>query len=144
MPLGAEYATQNCPIAGSLEVVGERWTLLILRDALYGRARYDEFQRSLGIATNVLSSRLKKLVDAGVFEQPEGPRGEYRLTQQGRDLLPVLMSLKKWGETYGLDRGAPAVKIVHAPCDHELDTTLHCAHCRESVGIEDLRITLES
>lgn len=144
MPLGTEYEGQDCPIASSLEVIGERWTLLVLRDAFYGRTRYDEFQRSLGIATNVLSSRLKKLVDTGIFEQAEGPRGAYQLTQQGRDLLPVLMSIKQWGEAYELNPGGPSTKIVHGPCGHELGANLRCGHCGESIAIEELRITLLS
>ncbi len=141
MPLGTEYADQNCPIARSLEVIGERWTLLILRDAFYGRSRFDEFQQSLGIATNVLSSRLQKLVEAGVLEQAAGARGPYGLTSQGRDLLPVLLSLREWGDTYDLNPEGPSVEIVHAPCDHELSVHLSCAHCGESIAIEDLRIT---
>lgn len=141
MPLGTEYADQNCPIARSLEVIGERWTLLILRDAFYGRTRFDEFQRSLGIATNVLSTRLQKLVEAGILEQPAGARGQYGLSTQGRDLLPVLLSLRQWGEAYDLNPGGPSIEIVHAPCGHRLSAETTCGRCGEPIVIEELRIT---
>jgi DNA-binding HxlR family transcriptional regulator len=116
MPLGSDYPDQNCVIARSLGVIGERWTFLILRDAFYGRTRYDEFQQSLGVATNVLSARLKKLVEAGILERPDGPRGAYRLTKKGRDLLPVLLNLVEWGNTYAPSEDGPVVETVHCEC----------------------------
>src|ERR1700736_954405 len=98
--LPADYESQNCSIARALELVGERWTILILRDAFLGTRRFDEFQRSLGIARNVLQSRLERLVEAGILRRDpyqERPRRfEYRLTAKGVDLWPVIVAMLKW------------------------------------------------
>jgi DNA-binding HxlR family transcriptional regulator len=102
--LKRDYEGQNCSIARALEVVGERWTLLIVRDAFLGLRRFDEFQESLGIARNVLTDRLNRLVDAGVLERvrySERPeRFEYRLTGKGRELNIALAGLRQWGDKY--------------------------------------------
>src|SRR3954465_15499240 len=111
--LGKNYSNQNCSIAGALDLVGERWTLLILREAFLGTRRFDDFQRNLGIARNVLQSRLARLVEEGVLrreryqERPE--RFEYRLSRKGVDLWPVLVSLMKWGDKYSAPNGAPVI-----------------------------------
>jgi len=102
--LGRDYEGQNCSVARALAVVGERWTLLIIRDALLGLRRFEQFQDSLGIARNVLADRLSRLVDEGILERvlynerPE--RYEYRLTRKGRDLNIALTSLRQWGDAY--------------------------------------------
>ena len=101
---------QQCPIARALEVVGERWTILIVRDAFRGVRRFDDFQRGLGIARNVLNARLQRLVEAGVLErqryQERPERFEYVLTESGRDLEPVLRALVAWGDRHRVgDRG---------------------------------------
>jgi DNA-binding HxlR family transcriptional regulator len=102
--LKRDYEGQNCSIARALEVVGERWTLLIVRDAFLGFRRFDEFQANLGIARNVLTDRLNRLVDEGILERvrySEHPeRYEYRLTQKGRDLNIALAGLRQWGDKY--------------------------------------------
>ena len=102
--LKRDYDGQNCSIARALEVVGERWTLLIVRDAFLGRRRFDEFQESLGISRNVLAERLGRLVDEGVLErvryQERPERFEYRLTPKGRDLHLALTGLRQWGDAY--------------------------------------------
>jgi DNA-binding HxlR family transcriptional regulator len=102
--LKRDYDGQNCSIARALEVVGERWTLLIVRDAFLGLCRFDEFQESLGIARNVLTDRLNRLVDEGIFERvrySERPeRFEYRLTEKGRELNIALAGLRQWGDKY--------------------------------------------
>jgi len=96
-----DYAGQNCSIAATLEVVGERWTLLILRDALAGVSRFEDFQRRLGVAPNILNARLRRLVGAGVMErvpyQERPVRYEYLLTDSGRDFRPVIAALSDWG-----------------------------------------------
>jgi DNA-binding HxlR family transcriptional regulator len=98
------YEGQNCSIARALEVVGERWTMLIVRDALQGLRRFDEFHRSLGIARKVLAERLRRLVDEGILErvryQERPERYEYRLTSKGRDLHVALVGLRQWGDEY--------------------------------------------
>ncbi len=102
--LDREYEGQNCSIARALEVVGERWTLLIVRDAFLGLRRFEQFQRSLGIARNVLTDRLNRLVDEGILERvlySERPeRYEYRLTRKGRELNIALAGLRQWGDKY--------------------------------------------
>lgn len=102
--LNRDYEGQNCSIARALEVVGERWTLLIIRDIVLGRRRFDELQESLGIARNVLTTRLNRLVDEGILERvvySERPtRFEYRLTKKGRDLNLALAGLRQWGDAY--------------------------------------------
>jgi DNA-binding HxlR family transcriptional regulator len=102
--LKRDYEGQNCSVARSLEVVGERWTLLIIRDAFLGLRRFEQFQENLGIARNVLTDRLNRLVDEGILERvrySERPaRYEYRLTQKGRDLNIALAGLRQWGDRY--------------------------------------------
>ena len=102
--LKRDYDGQNCSIARALEIVGERWTLLIVRDAFLGRRRFDEFQASLGIARNVLTDRLGRLVDAGILERvrySERPeRYEYHLTPKGRELNIALAGLRQWGDKH--------------------------------------------
>jgi DNA-binding HxlR family transcriptional regulator len=102
--LKRDYDGQNCSIARALELVGERWTLLIVRDAFLGKRRFDEFQESLGIARNVLTDRLNRLVEEGILERvrySERPeRFEYQLTRKGRDLRVALTALRQWGDTY--------------------------------------------
>jgi DNA-binding HxlR family transcriptional regulator len=91
----------NCSLAQTLSVIGENWTLLIIRDALFGLRRFDEFHNSLGISRNVLSVRLKKLVSAGILEKTDGPgHPEYRLTDKGLALQPALVAMTHWGDTY--------------------------------------------
>src|SRR3989442_14346362 len=102
--LNRTYDGQNCSIARALEIVGERWTLLIVRDALLGLRRFDEFQRSLGIARKVLADRLRWLVEEGILErvpyQQRPKRYEYHLTRKGRDLHVALVGLRQWGDEY--------------------------------------------
>src|SRR6266516_3424655 len=102
--LKRDYEGQNCSIARALEVVGERWTLLIVRDAFLGLRRFDQFQESLGIARNVLTDRLNRLVEEGILERvrySERPeRYEYRLTGKGRELNIALTALRRWGDKY--------------------------------------------
>jgi DNA-binding HxlR family transcriptional regulator len=127
--LGRSYDGQVCSIARALEIVGERWTLLIVRDAFLGRRRFDEFKESLGIATNVLADRLQRLVDAGILERvaySERPeRFEYRLTEQGIELRVALTALMQWGDRFLSDEpprivrrksdGAAVVAALVAP-----------------------------
>lgn len=109
------FARMPCPIARSLERVGEWWSILILRDALHGMTRFDEFQRSLGIAPNMLTRRLNALVEAGLLERhrysEHPPRDEYVPTQRGRDFRPVLIALLAWGNKHFAPEG-PSVLLV--------------------------------
>jgi DNA-binding HxlR family transcriptional regulator len=130
--LGSRYDSQVCSISRSLEVFGERWTLLIMRNALFaGSTRFVEFQRSLGIATNVLSARLAHLVEQGVLEHRQpgpGDAPEYHLTDKGRDLLPALVALTDWGDRWAAPEGAP-VEYRHGPGAHAVHLSLVCDEC---------------
>lgn len=139
MPLRSGYEHQSCSLARALEILGERWTLLIVRDAFHGLTRYDEFLRSLGLATNVLTTRLQKLVERGVLERT-APRGSYHLTQKGRDLFPVVLSLMAWADRYEPGPAGPEVLILHTGCDHEVGPALQCEHCGEPITVRDLRV----
>lgn len=110
--------TFNCSLARSLEIVGDKWSMLIVRDAFYGVSTFSSFQRRLGIARNVLTDRLRTLVDGGVMEKaaarPDGERQVYRLTRQGRELFPVLLALTQWGDKWVSGAGNEPVRIVDA------------------------------
>lgn len=140
--LGRTYEGQNCSIARTLEVVGERWTLLVLRECFLGTARFDDFQRRLGVARNVLQTRLERLVEEDVLErvpyQERPPRYEYLLTAEGRELLPVLISLLQWGDRHRAPDGPPAV-VAHIGCGGPVGAELRCERCGSGVddgGIE--------
>jgi DNA-binding HxlR family transcriptional regulator len=130
---------QNCSIARTLAIVGERWTLLVLREVLLGRRRFEEIRRGLGVASNILSDRLATLVEHGVLSR-EGDPPEYRATEKGRDLQPVLMTLMQWGDRYTAGEAGPPVVHVHTGCGHDAAARLHCAHCGEQVGPRDVRL----
>lgn len=134
--LGKTYEEQNCSAARALEAVGERWSLLIVRDALFrGMTRFSEFQRSLGVASNVLASRLESFVAAGIMEvrAPAGAREhrEYVLTEKGLSLQPVIVALTAWGDRWAAPAGPPIV-FRHA-CGGELRQRLICEACGADV-----------
>lgn len=107
----------NCALAQTLDVIGERWTLLILRDAFFGTKRFEQFQRSLGIARNILSTRLNRLVDEGILERrpSDDSRHEYVLTDKGLDLQPVLLAMTHWGDRHRPNpKGARIVFVERA------------------------------
>jgi DNA-binding HxlR family transcriptional regulator len=137
------FEDQNCSIARALAVVGERWTLLVLREVLLGRRRFQEIKRNTGVATNILADRLETLVEHGVLErrlysdQPESY--EYVPTPKGRDAVPVLVALMQWGDRYLAENGPPRV-LVHAACGHDADPALYCSHCHEQLGPGTLRV----
>lgn len=140
--LRSDYEGQNCSVARTLELVGERWTLLILRDAFFGVHRFDHFQQRLGIARNTLQSRLEGLVEAGLMrrvpyqERPE--RFEYRLTRAGVDLWPAVVSLMQWGDRYA-DRGdGPPVRLLHRDCGGAVDPHRRCDRCGEDLDAWDV------
>jgi DNA-binding HxlR family transcriptional regulator len=142
--LQRDYPNQVCSIARSLEVVGERWTLLILRDALTGLTRFDEFQEKLGIASNVLTSRLKRLCDEGVLDRvpdPERPgRPKYVLTDKGRELAPALIVLMKWGDRHYPTPGGPPRLTLHAGCGGTVGADLVCERCGERPGRGEIEL----
>ena len=125
-----------CSIAGTLEVIGDRWTILILRDAFRGVRRFGEIQQDLGIARNILTERLEKLVDHGILErrpyQDRPVRFEYRLTAKGVDLSPALVALMRWGDKHLAGDDVPTV-LVHDECGDPLDQTFICWTCDTTV-----------
>ena len=138
-----EFADWPCSVARAAGVFGDSWTLLILRDAMYGLTRYDEFQRSLRIARNTLSDRLGKLVDAGVmtkrFYQDNPPRYEYLLTEMGRDFFPVLAAMLSWGDKWLDGGGGAPVTLCHHGDGHGIVSRVICEQCGDPVGHEDIR-----
>ena len=137
----ASFSEMHCSIAQTLEVVGEWWTLLIVRDAVLGITRFDDWQRRLGIARNVLSARLDALVDHGILErrryQEEPERFEYRLTQAGRDLYPAVIAIMKWGDEHLSQETGPPVLLRHS-CGEEADPVLVCNHCGGALHPHDV------
>jgi DNA-binding HxlR family transcriptional regulator len=134
MPIQA-FADLNCSVARPLSVLGERWALLVLRDLTLGQSRFDEIQASLGVASNVLSQRLAALVEEGIVERrrySERPeRFEYRLTQKGVELQPVLQALREWGDRYTAGPAGPPVEAVHDDCGEAFHTVPVCSRCGE-------------
>jgi DNA-binding HxlR family transcriptional regulator len=131
------YDNQVCSVARTLERIGDRWTMLIIRDAFLGVRRFDDFQGGLGIARNVLTDRLARLVDEGILEkrayQERPERFEYRLTEKGIDLWPVLVSLMQWGDRHDPAEGGPPTVIVHRDCGGSLDQHFRCERCGADV-----------
>jgi len=135
---------QNCSIARTLQVVGERWTLLVLREVFTGQRRFEEIQRNLGVATNILSDRLQTLVDEGVLERRPLPeradRFEYRPTEKGLDLNPVLLELMRWGDRWDAPAAGPPVLVQHRDCGHDTHAVQTCAHCGEPLSARNVRV----
>ena len=127
---------QNCSIARALEVLGERWTLLILREVLLGRRRFEEIRRNTGVATNILTDRLATLVEHGVLERRED---DYVPTRKAVDASPVLVALLQWGDAHAAPDGPPRV-LVHAPCGHDAHPSLQCTHCEQEIRPGELRV----
>jgi DNA-binding HxlR family transcriptional regulator len=136
------FDDMNCSIARALDVVGEWWTLLVIRECFRGVRRFDGFVERLGIAPNILTARLRRLVEHGVLEerayQEHPPRVEYRLTAKGRDVYPVIVALLGWGDRWYAQDGPPVV-LMHAACEHRADPQLVCGHCGEKLDPRNTR-----
>jgi DNA-binding HxlR family transcriptional regulator len=137
----ADLAEENCSIARPASLLGDRWTLVILRQAFSGIKRYEDFQTSLGISRSLLSDRLGKLVDADIlrrepYKDAIRTRERYRLTEKGLDLYPVLMAVREWGDRYMAEDGPP-LKVRHRDCGGEPRIHLQCDRCGEEVGPRD-------
>jgi DNA-binding HxlR family transcriptional regulator len=138
--LGNTYDAQVCSISRTLEVFGERWTLLIMRNALFAESvRFGDFKRSLGIATNVLTARLAHLVEQRVMERVEQPGDapKYRLTERGSDLATTLVALTQWGDSWAAPNGEP-VRYMHGAGDHTVRARLVCDECGPLTQTHDL------
>jgi DNA-binding HxlR family transcriptional regulator len=136
------YNGQDCSVAQALEVVGERWTFLIVRDALLGKTRFDSFLHGLAIARNVLTDRLNTLVQNGIFErvpyQDRPVRHEYHLTAKGRELTTIIIALMEWGDRHcSGEAGAPRI-AVHADCGGHVQTHLVCGSCTKLLAPDEV------
>jgi len=140
-----DFATDNCSIARTLEVVGEKWTFLVLREVFRGVRRFDDIRAVTGAPRQVLADRLAALVDQGILrrepyrEPGRRERQEYRLTDKGLDLYPVLVSLLKWGNKYGGFDDGPPLELTHKSCGHVTDPVLVCSECGEELRAREVR-----
>jgi DNA-binding HxlR family transcriptional regulator len=136
-----DYPNQICSIARSLEVVGERWSLLIVRDVMNGHRRFDQLQKALGVARNVLSARLQRLIEEDILErrpyQRNPERCEYFLTEKGLDLWPALIALLNWGDRYSPSADGPPMLIVHKECGGAVSDRGICENCGKVLNARD-------
>jgi DNA-binding HxlR family transcriptional regulator len=141
-------ADQPCSIARTLDVAGEWWTPLILRDVAYGIRRFTEIQADLGISANVLADRLDALVGNGLLEtrnyQQRPTRYEYLLTEKGADLIPALLALMQWGDRWAWAGKTGPVGVSHERCGHEIHIEIRCPHCDAAVQPDELRAKLRT
>jgi DNA-binding HxlR family transcriptional regulator len=140
----ASFDTMDCSIARSVEVIGEWWTPLILRDAMRGVTRFEDFQRNLGIARNILTKRLDRLVVEGIlarqtYDEARG-RHHYRLTEKGKDLWAVLVMLRQWGDKWMVGEGNESVLLEHRTCGQHTTAHLVCDQCGEELQRRELRL----
>jgi DNA-binding HxlR family transcriptional regulator len=137
-----DIGEQSCSAARTLSVIGDRWTMLILRQAFAGTRRFKDFQSQLGLTTHRLAERLEKLVQEGVFERrrySERPeRFEYRLTAKGVDLYPILMAMFRFGDRWLAGEAGPPMEFVHKTCGHDAKATLTCSHCKEPLTAREV------
>jgi DNA-binding HxlR family transcriptional regulator len=142
--LGKDYEGQHCSVARSLELIGERWTLLVIREVLYGRRKFSEMQKTLGVARNVLTNRLQRLVDEDILERraySEKPeRYEYFLTEKGLDLWPTLVALMHWGDKHMPLPDGPPARLVHkGECGGEVNDRRICERCGKELEVREAR-----
>ena len=124
-------------VVSTIETMGDRWIIFIIREAFFGNRTFEQFQANLGIATNILSARLKKLVQNGIFErlknQDDGRRFIYKLTPKGFDLYPIILALMNWGDRWLAGKEGPPLLLYHEDCGHRLKSVMCCAHCGKPV-----------
>ncbi len=133
----------SCSVARTMSVIGDRWTMLVLRDLFLGIRRFEDFEKRLGIARPVLSQRLKKLVEEGVLDrvryEQRPARYEYRLTPKGRDLYPIIITLTNWGDKHMAGDAGPPVVTRHKPCGGFITPQLTCPDCGEPIQAKDMQ-----
>ncbi len=139
-----ELEKESCSVARTISVIGDRWTLMILRDCFTRVRRFEAFQASLGITRHLLADRLRKLVEEGVLRkeayQDRPRRYEYRLTPKGLELHPLMMALVHWGDTHMASRRGRPLLHRHKQCGHVFDPVLTCSVCGEAVGARDVEV----
>jgi len=141
-----ELDREACSVARTVSVIGDRWTLMVLRECFLRVRRFEAFQERLGITRPVLAERLAKLVSAGVLERTRyherPPRYEYRLTPKGLDLYPVIMAIVHWGDVHMAEAGARPMLHRHKPCGHLFDPVMTCSECRAELVAREVAIEL--
>lgn len=141
----ADLSSHTCSIARAVAQVGDEWTLMILREIFLGSRRFDDFLRQTGISSHLLAQRLKKLEHLGAIRREaysdRPPRNEYRLTEMGRDLWPVVIALKQWGDRW-LNSGEPPVQILHTECGHIIQPQMACPNCDKPMSAHDTQAKL--
>jgi DNA-binding HxlR family transcriptional regulator len=132
-----------CSIARTADLIGDGWTLLIMREACLGARRFEEFQRTLGVGRNILTVRLNMLVDEGLLSkvpyQERPVRREYRLTDKGRDVYPILAVMAAFGDEWLLGNDGPPVVLHHTTCDHDMHAVVTCSECAQPLDIRSVR-----
>jgi DNA-binding HxlR family transcriptional regulator len=132
-----------CTMARSADVLGDHWNLLLIRQACMGTRRFDDFQRSLGIGRNILTVRLARLVDEGMLRrveyQPSPPRSEYRLTQKGREVYPILAAMAAWGDRWLTGPEGKPLVLHHTTCDHDMHAEVVCSECDKPIDVREVR-----
>jgi len=140
------FAKWPCSIARTVDLVGDGWTPMVLREAYYGTTRFDDFERVLGIGRNVLSRRLGSLVEAGFLErsayQQNPPRSDYLLTEKGRDFFPILAAMMAWGDRWVAPSEGPPMELRHRTCGHDAHARVVCEHCGEPLELDDVEARL--
>lgn len=140
-----QFSSENCSVARALEILGERWTLLVLREAFYGVRRFDEMLKAIGCARNILSDRLATLVENGILKRvpyrDEGQRErfEYRLTAKGHEIFPILIALLRWGDRWCADAAGPPIEVLHNGCGARVHAELHCESGHGPLTARDTR-----
>jgi DNA-binding HxlR family transcriptional regulator len=140
------FADWPCSVARTVDLVGDWWTPLVLRECCYGVRRFEDFQRNLGIGRNILTQRLNRLVDEGLLERrryhDHPVRHEYVLTEMGRDFFPVIAAMTRWGDRWLGGADGPPVVLHHASCDHDMHAEVVCSECGEQLELRDVSATL--
>lgn len=135
------FARWPCSVARTMDLLGDWWTPLVLRDAFYGISRFDELQAGLGIARNTLADRLRRLVEEGLLEkqpyQSDPVRYDYVLTEKGRDFFGVIAAMTQWGDRWLADEAGPPITMHHERCGHDTHAEVVCAHCMQPLTADD-------
>lgn len=139
-----EIGDQPCSVARTLSVLGDRWTMLILRNAFMGVRRFDDFQRSLGLTRHVLSERLKRLVEHEILVKvpyvQRQERFEYQLTEKGLDLYPIILAMVQWADKWmDLGMGKP-LEFTHKSCGKKINSKVVCSECNDQIHVQDVRV----